>query len=729
MGTITGAGVAGHDTIGVAWGAVWIACNAINQGVGPEFDNDVITAFEWFADPDGNPSTIDDVPDVVQNSWGINEGFGYDYTDCDSRWWDAIDNCEASGVVVTFSAGNEGPGPHTLRSPADRITTPTNAFAIGAIDATNYSGPPWPIASWSSRGPSGCDGVTKKPEVAAPGVDVYSAYPGGGYTYMSGTSMAGPHVAGVVALMREANPDLDVDTIKQILMDTAIDHGPAGEDNDFGWGVIDAYEAVLACMTGFGTLAGTVTNETNGGTPVEGATIEVIEADRSTTSQEDGTYSLSIPGGTYTVTVSHPSFQSETVYNVEIEEGETTILDFSLTDIAAPEIANTTRYHSTEDETGPYVIETTVTDYSNIDYVHLVYRVNGGAPQVLPMAGPSPDNVYTAGIPGQPQVSQVDYYIEARDIGGLTSTDPEGAPDETYRFYVAPRQEFFADDIESGQGDWTHEAGSPGFGDQWHISTQRNHTPGGTSSWKCGDTGSGDYGNLLDAVLLTPPVELGIDSYLDYWQWMDAETSNAYSGYAYDGGLVELNDGSGWVQIYPDEGYTFKIREGSTPGPFPQETLVFSGHRDWHEVHFDLSAWENQTVQIRFRFGTDGAVTREGWYVDDVVVDGFFIDPQPAGPEPMEPSVLRLLPVQPTPASGPATLRFALPSESHVLLQVFDPSGRLVGTLVDGHRNAGLHSVQWSGCDASGRPLGSGVYLVRLKVDNEEATTRIVVAR
>jgi hypothetical protein len=60
--------------------------------------------------------------------------------------------------------------------------------------------------------------------------------------------MAGPHVAGVVALMRQANPNADVQTIKTVLMQTARDLGAAGEDNDFGWGVIDAYEAVLAVM-------------------------------------------------------------------------------------------------------------------------------------------------------------------------------------------------------------------------------------------------------------------------------------------------------------------------------------------------------------------------------------------------------------------------------------------------------------------------------------------------
>jgi len=245
MGTMCGAGHATGDTVGVAFEALWIADNSINQGVSPEFDNDVLGAFQWFADPDGDPGTTDDVPDVVQNSWGIDARFGYDYQDCDYRWQEAIENCEAAGVVVTFSAGNEGPSPQTHRSPANICNTPTVNFSVGAVDCENYNWP-YPIASWSSRGPSDCDGVTIKPELVAPGVYVYSSYNTGGYTRMSGTSMAGPHVAGVVALMRQANPNADVQWIKEILMSTSHDLGTAGEDNTYGWGFIDAYEAVLA---------------------------------------------------------------------------------------------------------------------------------------------------------------------------------------------------------------------------------------------------------------------------------------------------------------------------------------------------------------------------------------------------------------------------------------------------------------------------------------------------
>jgi subtilisin family serine protease len=246
MGTMCGLGAGTNDTIGIAWEAEWIADNAINQGVTPEFDNDVVEAFQWFADPDGNPGTVDDVPDVVQNSWGI-YSYWSGYQDCDYRWQTVIENCEASGVVCIFSAGNEGPGAQTHRSPANICNTPTTNFSVGAVDAKNY-GFPYPIADFSSRGPSDCDGRTRKPEVVAPGVQVYSSVPGGGYEWYwwSGTSMAGPHVAGVVALMRQANPDLEVDSIKQILMSTAVDLGDFGNDNTYGWGIIDAYQAVLA---------------------------------------------------------------------------------------------------------------------------------------------------------------------------------------------------------------------------------------------------------------------------------------------------------------------------------------------------------------------------------------------------------------------------------------------------------------------------------------------------
>jgi subtilisin family serine protease len=238
MGTVCG-GEPG-DQIGVAPGALWIAAGWDYDNVN-QFNSDIIDSFEWMIDPDGDPSTNWDVPDVCSNSWGLYEAFGV--PPCDETFWTYLDACEAAGIVIIFSAGNEGYS--GLRRPADRATDDYRCFAVAAVDAND---PDWPIADFSSRGPTYCTpngDEAIKPDIAAPGVSVRSSIPGGGYTTMSGTSMASPHINGVVALMRSAAPNLSVEIIKEIIFQTAYDLGSEGEDNDYGWGMVDAYEAVL----------------------------------------------------------------------------------------------------------------------------------------------------------------------------------------------------------------------------------------------------------------------------------------------------------------------------------------------------------------------------------------------------------------------------------------------------------------------------------------------------
>jgi PKD repeat protein len=243
MGSICG-GVPG-DEVGVAPGAYWIAAGAVDRGGGiARTVADIILSFQWMADPDGNPGTDWDVPDVMSNSWGVTTSHGY--PPCDELFWGYIDACEAAGTVVFFSAGNEGTS--GLRRPADRATDDYRNCAVAAVDA-NTAG--WPIAWFSSRGPTYCTpGGTAaiKPDIAGPGVSVRSSYPGHSYTYMSGTSMSCPHVTGVAALIRDANPNLTPDEVKQIIYETAYDLGTPGEDNDYGWGMVDAYEAVMLAM-------------------------------------------------------------------------------------------------------------------------------------------------------------------------------------------------------------------------------------------------------------------------------------------------------------------------------------------------------------------------------------------------------------------------------------------------------------------------------------------------
>ncbi len=227
------------DTIGVAPDAEWINAAVIDRGNSLSATiADILDALQWIVDPDGNPETTDDVPDVVCNSWGISQQI---INPCDPVFFDAIDNVEAMGIVCVFAAGNEGPNSMSIRNPADRATSPTSSFSVGAVDATIDG---LPVPSFSSRGPSACDGVSIKPEIAAPGVAIYSSYKGHTYRTMNGTSMAAPLVAGTVALMRQRNPNLTPEQIKSILLNSATDLGPSGEDNEYGHGLLDLPEAL-----------------------------------------------------------------------------------------------------------------------------------------------------------------------------------------------------------------------------------------------------------------------------------------------------------------------------------------------------------------------------------------------------------------------------------------------------------------------------------------------------
>jgi hypothetical protein len=220
----------GQDPIGIAHEAQWIAAGIlINYNV-----QKIIAAYEWAADPDGNPGTIDDVPDVVNNSWGTSDN-------CSQTYWAAIDVVEAAGVVNTIAVDNTGPGAASVNSPESRADGPYKNFGVGNVNPHQAD---CPINSSSGRGPSPCDGVSIKPEVTAPGTSIYSTFPNNGYGNLTGTSMACPHVSGAVAILRQVNPDLEVDEVKQVLMETSRDQGQSGEDNTYGWGVIDVAAAV-----------------------------------------------------------------------------------------------------------------------------------------------------------------------------------------------------------------------------------------------------------------------------------------------------------------------------------------------------------------------------------------------------------------------------------------------------------------------------------------------------
>lgn len=218
MGIIVGHDDLTGDTIGVAPGARWIG------GGMPDF--------EWAADPDNNPNTTADMPDVINISMMTNSR-------CIDRWWHEIDMVEALDIVVIIAAGNEGSARGTVGSPGSRAKDSLTNFAVGSVDHRTSN-----IWWSSSRGPSPCDGVSIKPNICAPGVSIRSAGLAGNYEVLGGTSMAAPHVAGAVAILRQCAPDATTREIKEALLAGATPRGSPYPNNDYGWGILSIPKAL-----------------------------------------------------------------------------------------------------------------------------------------------------------------------------------------------------------------------------------------------------------------------------------------------------------------------------------------------------------------------------------------------------------------------------------------------------------------------------------------------------
>jgi subtilisin family serine protease len=227
-GTQTLGVLLGGAEIGVAPRARWIAARLFDDQ-GRSRMSDIHQAFQWLMDPDGDPDTLD-APDVVNASWSL---IGRAPGTCIAEFDDDIRALKSAGIAVVFAAGNDGPAPRSSSSPANNKGT----LSVGAVDRDLA------VIRQSSRGPSSCDdGVF--PKLVAPGVSVRTSdlALGGESPYMrvSGSSVAAPHVAGVLALLAAAFPSASVAELEAALLEGARDLGEPGPDNTYGHGLVDA---------------------------------------------------------------------------------------------------------------------------------------------------------------------------------------------------------------------------------------------------------------------------------------------------------------------------------------------------------------------------------------------------------------------------------------------------------------------------------------------------------
>lgn len=306
--------------VGMAPNAQWIACKGCEDKSCS--DASLNACADWILAPNGNPTNR---PHIVNNSWGGGGG--------DDWYLDKVNAWRAAGIFPAFSAGNSGPGCGTLGSPGDYQESFATASHTSSRD----------ISSFSSRGPSAVfgDDPYTKPNISAPGSNITSSIPEDGYASSNGTSMAAPHVAGAVALLWSCNASLigDMAATFELLQDTADppnDAGncgvPADGEGNFTYGygylnVLTAGQQVCAA----GMIHGTVTDGTS---PVEGATVTADNGgglSMDTLSRANGTYTLFVPAGTYTVSATKNVYSEDIETDVVVVKGQKTTVNFVIT--------------------------------------------------------------------------------------------------------------------------------------------------------------------------------------------------------------------------------------------------------------------------------------------------------------------------------------------------------------------------------------------------------------
>ena len=275
-GTVAGGAASGLD-IGVAPAVDLLNAKVLDDG--GTFVQ-IIAGIEWAVEQDA---------DIINMSLGA---AGYA-----SVMIEPVRNAQALGTLVVSSSGNDGAG--TSGSPANVYDT----TAVGATDPTEavtdfssgeriHTPSDWEDEETDIEPPEDWPTWYTVPNLAAPGAEVISSYPGGSWQALSGTSMASPHVAGAAALIKSLAPDLSPAEVQATLTETTIHPAGANRDTRFGRGILNAFN-MAASQEHDGRLTGTVTVD---GDPEAAITVETAFGTRQVTNDE-GMYELSHPEG------------------------------------------------------------------------------------------------------------------------------------------------------------------------------------------------------------------------------------------------------------------------------------------------------------------------------------------------------------------------------------------------------------------------------------------------
>jgi len=381
-------------------------------------------------------------------------------------------------------------------------------------------------------------------------------------------------------------------------------------------------------------------------------------------------------------------------------------------DTIAPQINHTPITRASVAAWSP-LVAARVTDNGSLREVVLEYRYNGVTqPQVTFIYNDSLD-IWTARFGSIPRIGDtIEYRIRAVDNSSASNTAYSPSATSWYSFVV---QRDYLEDFETGALDYRHYSIRSGYLDEWHIEDSRAHSD--SLSYKCGGTGRRDYSDRVDAALETPYIYVSGDDTLSFYHWMDAELDSRHSGYAWDGGIVEMSTDGGvtWRQITPIGGYPYRIQNNPV-SPFRYNTPCFSTMTGWQRARFALSftGW----VKFRFHFGSDGYVTGEGWYIDDVRTTNYHwtavLENGKWVPEKLG------LSISPNPFNSALKLMIAVPENGKLTVDVVDINGRLVSNIHNAFVEKGFVNLVW-------RPetLPTGIYFVVARTNSSSAVKKV----
>lgn len=740
------AGIDGGDTIGVAFESRWISASVIDRGSSlSRTISDILKAFEWAADPDGNPETIADVPDVICHSWGIPAGI---FTDCDNTFWSAIDNLESLGVVCIFAAGNEGPDSLSIRQPADRATGPLNAFAVGAIDQID---PTFQVAGFSSRGPSRCDRSEIKPEVVAPGMIIRSCSKNGEYKYMSGTSMAAPHVAGAVALLRQYNPEATSDEIKQALYNSARDLGPEGEDNAYGMGLVDLEQALnLLPAPSYPEIEITTYSYFDGYDGIiesEDSFDLVIEINNQNEAVSGLWGKLIINESDADIYIDSAGFGSISAGGTASNQGRPFVLRLSDQVVAGQAITADIDFY---DFKGEMISNERITIIAGQSSAARLSTLNSGTLQF------TVDNFGGFGHAGGSLYGQGGHGFMPADAGlnimsefSLVLIDPQnGNVSDCARSeggYFSDNDFLALDQFEKIPGD---------FGDIDHqavFSDENAETPLGIEvSQKTSIFTEKALQNCVVIEYSIPAIDLAmIDSfYLGILtDWDLSGDASGMEKYAYDQGTQTLYAYNQNEDLYV--GIRFISGPVAGAGIHANPLDGKSTLSDDDKLAFmcnglsagDTAKWGDYYATFAIRVEPDMAydsvksalamVTAGSLAELNLILDKAYerynistsVDDIDDG-EPVLPGSFSLSQNYPNPFNMATSISFELEHEAHVVIEAYNLLGQKVAVITDGHYPAGKTDVNWDGRNKSGHDLASGMYLYRMIVDGQGSDSR-----